>query len=254
MGIYSILIIDPFSLNKNPNAIILNGSSKYPSLIFLLSLVFLSVHIDKYISKFSKFIENNWKKIIPIMSIILLISIVFKENIKPIIIKIMLLVLQNNREELLNKDKIEIGFWYLIISISVFVVGTLVVKKLNRLSIKFFFLVSAVNILVIAPLVFYDFGKVPIIKTFKYVSKDRGAKLENMTHEGAIFKVYNHAKVILPRGTVVKTDFAELYPYENYFQLAVNSDVGEDSYIISSKGCNFFKVLYSAKNVSLCHK
>lgn len=244
--LYFIVVIDPFNLNSNRYAIVLWGSTKYANLILLLSLIVTSVYAIDLLIKIFALISKYINKAILAILFVLTSIILFRGFFISYLVKILLSVVPVYKEEIFYQNKIEI-FYYCIPVFLCLLLISIIFKKYNKTDRSFIiFVFASIFLFVLVPFFITDIGKVPLIKTLSYLDKSLEVKLSNAIYEGDIYKTYFFAKKNLLQGTVLKTDFNEVYTYDDHFRLRKNNYT-DINYIIDNDCINKNYIYISGK-------
>lgn len=250
MGLYFFVIIDPLSLNHNQYSIVLWGSQKYSMLILVLSLVVLSVYVGNIISCIQKLIE---KKIVPIiLGAVLFILVFFHAKVIEFGFFILSKSIQFYKEDAFYMNIVNNIFWFVIVVVAI-LLWMLFIGRFLKDKIIYYYLSTCffISCFIIFPFFLTNPGKVPLIKTFSYIFSDREAMLKNSIYEGDIFKVYFYAKSTLPKGSILATDFVEVYPYDDYFSLIEKFRSQKNAYAITAN-CDTANIIFKSGRISLC--
>jgi hypothetical protein len=250
IGIYFLVVLDPFNLNNHPYAVILWGSSKYASLLMLCSMVFVAVYFDWLVKKIVYWTEKFSNGIIFTGLVLFGLVLFFKENLINLGLKTLLSVIPVFKEVGFYQEKIEKIYFLGLFCLFGLVVSLIVLKYKKKYSYILFSPLLLV-LFVLTPFFITDASKVPIEKTFTYLFSDREAKLKETIFYGDIYKVYFYAKEKLPRGVVINS-VSEIYTYDDHFKIRRNSENLE--YIIMQKCGEDFYSLYEGGQFSLCKR
>ena len=249
--LYFLIVLDPFNLNKHSLAIVLWGSVKYATLILLISLIITSIYAEEMIIKIFIFLKK-WKKMALFITIMLASGLLlFKQFFISIGLKILVSVIPVYKDVSFYKGKIE-DFFFAGILFLLLILFSLLLVYFKKSEIAFRVLVfSLILFFVFIPFFITDVGKVKLHETFFYLNKSREYKLVKTLNYGNIYNVYYYAKSKLPEKTQIKTNFNELYSYDDYFSLH-KMKKGGIKYEISRKCQPSSEVLYSSDNIYLC--
>ncbi|MFZ2882502.1 MAG: hypothetical protein WA019_05500, partial [Candidatus Moraniibacteriota bacterium] len=215
--IYYIILIDPFNINGNPFAIVLWGSSKYSMLLLLFCMIILSAYSEKLISSLNDRIMKYKKTILVLLLCIMLILIYFKEKLTLFATSILLSSIQVYKEESFYFEKINNLYIWSLLSILLLLVGMIIINK--RENGKIFMRLVVFFVFIFTPFAITNVGKYPLTRTMSYINSDRKFQLENIINKENTFKAYFYLEDILPRKTLLGTDFNEIYVNDNHFIL-----------------------------------
>jgi hypothetical protein len=250
VGIYFLVVLDPFNLNNHPYAIILWGSSKYASLLVLCSMVFVAVYFDWLVKKIVHWAEKFLNGIIFTGFVSFALVLFFKENLIDLGLELLLLVIPVFKEIGFYQEKVEKIYFLGLFCLFGLVVSLIVLKYKKKCSYILFSSFSLV-LFVLTPFFITDASKVTYEKTFTYLFSDREAKLKEAIFYGDIYKVYFYAKKNLPKGATINS-VSEIYTYDDHFKIRRNSENLE--YIIKQKCGEDFYSLYEGGQFSLCKR
>lgn len=250
MGLYFFVIIDPLSLNHDQYSIVLWGSQKYSMLILMLGLIVLSVYMESIISYIQKLIERESTLIA--LGIALFSLLFFHANVIEFGFSTLSKSIQFYKADAFYMNIVNNIFWFGVASVAVLLVMLFIVKFLkNKIIYRYLSVCFFIGCFIIFPFFLTSPGKVPLIKTFSYVFSGREVMLKNSIYEGDIFKVYFYAKSTLPKGSILATNFVEVYLYDDHFRLIEKFRSQKNSYTITAS-CNDKDVVFKSGNISLC--
>lgn len=249
--LYFLIVLDPFNLNKHSQAIVLWGSVKYATLILLTSLIITSSYAEEMIMKIFILLKK-WEKMALFITTMLASGLLlFKQFFISIGLKILASVIPVYKDVSFYQGKIE-NFFFAGILFLLLILFSLLLVYFKKSEIAFRVLVfSLILSFVFIPFFITDVGKVKLHETFFYLNKNREYKLVKTLNYGNIYNVYYYAKSKLPEKTQIKTNFNELYPYDDYFSLH-KMKKGGIKYEISRKCQPSSEVLYFSNNIYLC--
>lgn len=248
--IYYFIIIDPLNINKNDLAVVLWGSPKYAMLVVLFALIFVAVYFESWVKIIFNFISKRRISYLGSFSLFFIVFVFLKNFFLTIGLKLLMNLVQISRNISFYVNKVEIAY-YGILGVLLFLI--LFLYNLNKIKkdIAFKIFLITFSFLMIMPFFIADPGKVPLSKTFSYVSDSEEIKLKNIIYFGDLFEVYYYAKDTLPKGTLIRTNYMELYTYNSYFKLRGSGDV-EARYEIVGGKCFTSNEVYDSGEYSLC--
>jgi len=252
IGIYFVVVIDPFNLNGNQYAIVLWGSSKYAKLLLLLSLAITSVYAYYLLSGAFGFFSRYGKAVSIAILSTLFIFVLLRNEVIAYLLKVLFSVTQVYKGAGFYHHKIEI-FFYSSVLIMFLVAISFALDKVKREMSFIIFSLSCISFFIFVPFFITDVGKVSLLKTFPLLGADGEKKLEKSLTYGDIYNVYFYAKNNLPCGTLLQTSFNEIYTYDDHFQIKKGYSDNVD-YGISPRCKDNYKPVYTSGNVSLCAK
>lgn len=250
--IYFIVVLDPFSINKNPFVIVLWGSSKYSTLLVLLSLIITSVFLGDLIKWFTNFLRKNNIIFLISASILMPLLIININKIIDLGTNLLLLTIPVYKERIFYQSAVE-KFFILIIFIlaCMFLVLFLVRTYKNDRPLLYFSKIIVIFV-ILTPSLISVVGKVPLHHSLSFIGKSQREVLESIYYEGDIFRAFHKAQDTLPKGTILKTDFYELSLYNNGYFLLVPSYSDNYSYSIVNGCAEEENTIYTFNQVSLC--
>ncbi len=252
--VYFFLFMDPFNIDKSPLAIVLWGSTKYAELVLLMSLVIVSVYFYDFAKGIFSYLNKYKYKMLISLSFIVLILIIFKNLINEVALKMLFVTIPIYKNILFYKDKISF-FYFSMFLFLIVIILSLIVNSFKKKQIAFYiFLTTCILFFIGVPFFITNIGKVPLDKTISDLFLDRKLKLEATVNNNAIYDVYFYAKKILPKNTIITTNFSELYIYNDYFKLTKTRYVGVDYLITKSDCSDKWSNIYSNQDVNLCKK
>lgn len=249
ISLYVFIVIDPFSLNQHPLAIVLSGSTKYAGLVFLLSIGISSVFIYPIFDWLWKYIKKNQIMMILIIAVLATIILIFYRNFEILGFKILESTIVFYKNISFYKNKIDLFLVAVLFFLATILIALALLQFKKEVVAKKVLALFLIVFFILMPFFLIEVGKVPLNKTFSYLNKNQRFKLENAVNLNEIQKVYFFAQDNLPRGTVVKTNFNEVYLYNDYFNLT-RKIITEPHYKIDY-ACNG-EVIYRVNSVYLC--
>jgi len=250
--VYFFMVLDPFNLNKNQYAIVLWGSTKYASLVLLTSMIVLSVYADPAVKQIIKFTKRFYGRVIVLFGIFILIALILKSYLISIGTSVLLSVIPVYKDISFYESKVEIFYLAMILCLSAFFLGVILLRRKEKI-FENLFAISFLTIYILAPFLITNVGKVPLADTFIYINKSKEEKLKNILYHGDVYRIYYYAKKNLPFGTVIKSDFNEVYSYNDYFKLSKKHS-GHVAYAISKKCINNKDIIFESGGVKLCRE
>ena len=253
IGLYFLIMMDPFNLNSTGYSIILWGSSKYAGFLMILAMIPLSIYTEDMINCIAQFLKKFGFFCFPILIIFSILTLLSLNEASLFFAKILFSITRIYKEPSFYEDVVK---KFLLLEISILFILSIAglamkIKNINKLGpligIALFFL------FILCPFFATSVGKVPLSKTFYFIGADKQTKLENSMYEGAIFKSYSYAKSILPKNTALATGFNEIYAYNDYFNL-INSNYSNDAAYEMASECGEWKILYQENKIKLCSK
>lgn len=242
--IYFLVVLDPFNINHHKYAVILWGSTKYASLVMLLSLIFISVYADLFFKTLFNFLKKKLGLATIFIGTILFLSVILKDKIISLGVKLLLSVIPKFKDISFYQGKIE-NFYYAAIVFLLLALVILFLLKIKKTIVAYYiFIASLVFVFVVFPFFLINTGKVYLKDTFDYLNKERRVKLENTVYYGDIYRIYFYAKEKLPKNTKIKI-MSEGYTYDDYFEIkrnveevnyAIEKECGDDSYSLQKEG------------------
>ncbi len=249
MGVYFLVVLDPFSFNNHPYAIILWGSTKYASLLMLCSMIFVAVYFDWLVEKIIHWIKKVLNGIIIVSFILFILALFLKENLIDLGLEILLSVIPIFKEIGFYKEKVEGIYFFWLVCLFGLLISLIVLKYKKKYSYILFssFLLM---LFILMPFFITDVSKISLKKTFTYLFSDREVKLKETIFYGDIYKVYFYAKENLPEGSIINS-VNEVYTYNDYFKIRKNTQ-STIKYKITEKCSNDKRTIYQSGKVNLC--
>jgi heme/copper-type cytochrome/quinol oxidase subunit 4 len=255
IGIYYLIVINPFKIIEHPFMIVLSGSQKYAMLLLFLSMLTASIFLDKIIQEIVSIVEKYIRVFIVGSWLLFVGIVVFKKSVVGFFLSVLSATIPMYQDAS-SYDNITETLYYILLLVMIVSLIMFIFYNSRKEKKWIIYLVNMlVAIVVISPLLLKNVGKVPLKKTVEYINKDIQFKLENSIYEGDIFKVYFKARNILPRGTEIVVEYKELYAYDDYFYLRDSIDNPNVKYFISAD-CEKenWKIITSSSNIHLCER
>lgn len=251
--LYYFVIIDPLSMNKNSLAVVLWGSPKYSMLVVLLVLIFVAVYFEAMIEDFSRFVSKKSSYLAGTSIAGIAFLVIFKDFVLSLGLRMLTSFVQVTRDISFYSGKVILFYEVLLVILVSFSVLTFLIylNKIKKANSHIILLVLC-SIFMITPFFIADAGKVPLYETLHYINSDNETKFKNIIYFGDLFGVYYYAKSNLPKETLIKTNYCELYPNNTYFNLRGSGDL-EARYEIVGGKCKEGSEMYSQGAYSLCH-
>jgi hypothetical protein len=253
IGLYFLIMIDPFNFNIASYSIVLWGSPKYAVFLLMLGLVPLSIYAENIIEKVTNFFRRFGMLVFPLLIIFSLASLFFLDQINSVLLKTLFSIIQVYKETSFYENITRVFLLSEILAILTFSILGLVAMIRNFDKDKYLVMAVMFFVFILTPFLATNIGKVPLSKTFNYLREDNQKKLEEVLYEGDIYKIYFQAKKMLPEKTELATDFNEIYAYNDYFSL-VGSKYGNNAEYKILRECGDWKILYQTKKTKLCSK
>lgn len=251
MGLYFVVVIDPFSLNRNAYSIVLWGSQKYSMVLFLLGLIILSVYMGEILRFFQGIII---KRIVPVLiGFVALPSLLyFRIAIVDFGFALLSKSVQFYKEADFYMNIVSAVYWFgiLLLVVTMLILSLSILLKNEVLACNFASGLFAACF-ILFPFFLTNPGKVPLHETLVLLGSDKSVLLKSSLYEGDIFSVYYYAKSALPKGSALVTDYSEVYLYDDYFSLSEKSWLTDAGYTITGS-CMVEKTIYKSGNISLC--
>ena len=250
VGLYFLVVIDPFSLNKHPFAIVLWGSTKYANLILLVGMLIVAAYFSEIVKWLNEKISSiRYIKIYFIGLVLGLVSL--KKYIVSFLLKLLLSTIPIFKSIDFYKNKMTVLVSIVTVGFILFT-GYLVIKKYNKkIAINGLFVIVMV-FLIIVPFFMTDVGKISFLKTFKYLNVTDKQKFENIVNYSDEFKVYYYVRDHLACNTTIETAFDELSLYDNCFKFTKRNEVAKFS--IVKGGCGMGSKLFESGDIKFCSR
>ena len=253
--VYLLIVLDVFNLNKHEYSIILCGSTKYASLLTLLSLVVLSAYIKSFGEKIIRFLFRKRKFFSLLAGSFFFIMLVNKEYFVHKGTDILLATIRDFKDVSFYQDKIDLFYNVVLVFLFGLIISVWIKKWSSRIGDGTICLLL-VLFFVLTPFFITNVGKISWRNSLKYIGSDLETKLTNTSNDTRdIFKVYFYAKQMLPFQSTMSGP-NEIYTYDNYFRLVMKNR-GEPQYIITktAKKCKAsFSRVYQSGDYVLCKK
>jgi hypothetical protein len=249
--LYFLIVIDPFNLNKHEYSIILCGSTKYASLLVLLTLVVLSVYTKSFGEKIIKSLFRARVVITCLIGFFILILLAGKSYFISSGTSILLVVINNFKDVNFYQGKVEI-FYNIALLFCIGLILSIWVKKWNSKFGNLAAWLFLISFFVLTPFFITDVGKVSWKNSLRYISSDLETKLIHTSNDTQdIFKVYFYAKKNLPPQSIMSGP-SEIYVYDDHFKLVIEKKENK-GYYITRKNCpNKTSLMFESGAIKLC--
>lgn len=253
MVIYVLIIIDPLNINAHQNAIVLSGSPNYSGLMVFLGLTVACVYIMDLVKFITAFISRFRVFFALITFCILIFMMVAHQAIVSFLANNLhfIIAIQKNLDFYQHKINIlSYSMMVLAIIFICFIFASYFLRKSIGIFISGLLLVS-----LIMPFFLFEVGKVDLASTLTHISSDNQYKLEHSFIGADYYHVYFAAQGVLPKGSMVVADNHNVFAYNNYFNMSMNTFdlLGKNKvYRISTICPSNSSVLLSQNDVMLC--
>jgi len=251
--IYYIVVIDPFNLIKHPLSVVLWGSQKYAMLLLFLSMIGSSVFTPSLLKKTTDILQPKGKWIIVSCIVIIVITIFFKEIILGILMNILLATIVIHKDMSFYSEVMLSLYNTVLVMMGVFLCLAVIAVWCDSRKLMQSIFVCCGLMLILVPFFATNVGRVALVKTFSYTNASPEDKLRGLLNKGGIMDVYFEAKNILPRGTLLQTDYMEMYAYDDYFALTYSRNIPSVDYAISAN-CLSWRTIMTSGVVKLCER